>query len=91
MAVSLLTQHCSKSLIEDCGGSSHTPVDKAGGVKSECFTLLILWSYGNIYILLMQDIDTLHTHKRKAHATMTQIEKKGSSVRFADDIKHWPL
>ena len=32
MAVSLLIQHCSKSLIEDCGGSSHTPLDRAGGV-----------------------------------------------------------
>ena len=30
MAVSLLIQrkHCSKSLIEDCGGSSHTPLDR---------------------------------------------------------------
>ena len=40
MAVSL--QHCSKSLIEDCGGSSYTPVDRAGGVKIEAFTSLIL-------------------------------------------------
>ena len=38
----LLIQHCSKSLIEDCGGSSHTTVDRAGSVKIEAFTSLIL-------------------------------------------------
>ena len=42
MAVFLLSEHCGKSLIEDCGGSSHTPDDKAGGVKIEAFTSLIL-------------------------------------------------
>ena len=42
MAVFLLIQHCGKSLIEDCGGSSHTPDDRAGGVKIEAFTSLIL-------------------------------------------------
>ena len=47
-SVSLLIQYCSKSLIEDCGGSSHIPVDRAGGVKIKAFTSLILWSYGNI-------------------------------------------
>ena len=50
MAVSLLIQQCSKSLIEDCGGSSYTPVDRAGGVKIEAFTSLILCrSYVNIF------------------------------------------
>ena len=32
-----------------CRSSSHTPVDRAGGVKGECLTSLILWSYGNIF------------------------------------------
>ena len=44
----LLVQHCSKPLTEDCGGSSHTPVGRTGGVKSEAFTSLILCrSYAN--------------------------------------------
>jgi len=59
MAVSLLIQHCSKSLAEDCGGSSHIPVDRGGGVKIEVFTSLIFWSYvWKHLLLLMQDIKT---------------------------------
>ena len=52
MAVSLLTQCCSKSLIEDVAA---LPIPQliglvhADGVKSECFTSPILWSYGNIF------------------------------------------
>ena len=41
-----------------CGGSSHTSVDRAGGVKSECFYFsdsLVICKY---LLLLMQDIDT---------------------------------
>ena len=44
MAVSLLIQYCSKSLIEDCGGSFHIPVDRGGGVKIKAFTSLILYT-----------------------------------------------
>ena len=50
MAVSLLIQSCGKSPTEDCGGSSHIPVDKGGGVNIEVFTFLTL------SLLLMQDI-----------------------------------
>ena len=63
MAISLLTQHRSKSHTEDCGSFSHILVDRAGGV-SRCFTCLIPWSYGNL--LVMKDIGTLHTHEKNA-------------------------
>ena len=41
MAVSLLIQYCSKSFIEDCGGSL---VDRGAGIKIEVFTSLTLLS-----------------------------------------------
>ena len=42
--------------MEYCGGSSHTPVDRAGGVKIEVFIDsldLVIWKY---LLLLIQNI-----------------------------------
>ena len=59
-----LSSHSTLQLVfyRRCGGSSHTPVDRAGGVKSECLTSLILWSYG---------ISSL-AHARYRYTTHTQ-------------------
>ena len=79
MAVSLLTQHCSKSLKEDCGNSSHTLVDCWGGGKKLYFS-----DSQVIYVLALAHARyryTTHTHKENA-SYYDSDRKETISVHF---------
>ena len=51
------------------GHETNMPVDRFGGVKSECLTSLILWSCGNIFFCSCK-ISVHYTHTRQTQATM---------------------
>ena len=60
---------CGKSLIEDCGGSSHTSVDRAGSIKIETFTSLIL---------CMSNVNSALVHARyKYQCSHQDLQAKG--------------